>query len=45
MAVCSDREDVVSLALTATMRLVEDYQLDLTRIGRCGERLCWLSLP
>lgn len=44
MAFCSDREDVVSLALTATMRLVQDYQLDLTSIGRCV-RLCLAALP
>lgn len=33
MAVCDEAEDVVSLALTVTRRLIERTELDLTKIG------------
>lgn len=34
MAFCSDREDVVSIAMTATQGLLEKYGVDPKQIGR-----------
>ncbi|KAL2214611.1 hydroxymethylglutaryl CoA synthase [Sarocladium strictum] len=34
MAFCDDREDIYSLALTATSRLIKNYNIDVNNIGR-----------
>ena len=36
MAFCTDREDVVSLSLTAVHRLLEKYGVDPAHVGRCA---------
>ncbi len=42
MAFCTDREDVVSLSLTAVHRLLEKYGVDPADVGRCAsnDTLC-----
>ena len=36
MSVCSDREDVVSMAMSVLSSLLSKYDVDPALIGRCG---------